>query len=214
MSTAPVNLAEEQIPNTNRDCPSWVEREVRRIGGTEGGKPRFRVVWGGSRWALGADGLSLIRPYRVDMWHIEKLKDGEYEHIYRLGECPVPGHRRTEKDRWCRECFLNGGVRLEPGQSMAVIEAAIRLTLRSEELQKSTCFAAKQRDALLEREKTKDAAVPKAINEAMRDAMPVSVKRSFETPLRMTSQQAMGRRGFKQVGAREIARGLRKGRKP
>ncbi|MGH9735431.1 MAG: hypothetical protein ACRD8A_12685 [Candidatus Acidiferrales bacterium] len=211
--TLPVNAVEERSANANRECPVWVEREIQKIGGMENGRPRFRVVWGGSRWTAGVDGKTLIRPYRLDMWHIEKLHEGEYEHVYRLGECPGPAHRKTEKDQWCRQCFVDGGVPLEPDRAFGVIEGAIRLLLRTEELQRSTIFKAQQRDALFARENAKDAAAPKAINEAMQDARPASVKRSFETPLRETSQQAMGTTGFKQLGAREIARGLRKKRR-
>lgn len=209
-----VNQTEERTPNVTREPPEWIVREVKKIGGMESGQPRFRVIWGGNRWTVAPDGITLVRPYRVDMWHLEKFHEGEYEHCYRLGECPSPGHRKSEKDPWCRKCFLDGGVPIDAGHSLALIETAIRLLLRTEELQRTTRFAFQQREALFTREATKSDLKDVRIREATEDAAPRTVKRSFETPLRLSANQTLGtRKGLRQLNALEIARGLRKRRK-
>lgn len=211
MATLPVNLTEERGANITREPPDWLVREIRKVGGVEQGKPRFRVIWGGNRWRLGSDGLTLERPYRLDLWHIEKLHEGEYEHCYRLGECPYPRHRRTKNDRWCKECMLNGGERIEAGEALSLIERVIRLMLKTEELQRTTRFAAQQREALSERENKKGEAGDSAMRDAFADAAPITVKRSFETPLRLGAHEALGTgKSIKQLNAGEIARGSKK----
>lgn len=214
MGTIPVNLTEERSSNVNRDCPAWVKREIQKIGGMVGDKPRFRVVWGGSRWMTGADGMTLIRPYRLDMWHLEKWHDpsGDYEHCYRLGECP---HRKSKAEPFCRNCFLDGGAPLEPDTSYAFIESLIRMLQLGERMQKEALNKndRAQKGALFGREEKKAQEGQQKTNEAYADAMPKTVKRSFETPMRITADQALGRPGkVKQLNTREILRGLRRKR--
>lgn len=216
--TQPINQAELAVPCSNIDTPKWVDEETARIGGTDiSGKLKYRIIWGGSRVTLAPDGISLIRPYRVDMWHLEKLHQGEYEHCWRFGECPVgpQGHRKTLQDRWCRVCFMDGGIRLKIEDAVAVARGVIHLLIKTEEMQKRAIatgqFNAEQRDALLGREAVKGVAKDTAIKEATADAAPVTVKRSFQTPLRISAQQALGNtKGLKQLNAREIARGIRR----
>jgi hypothetical protein len=214
--TNPVNLVEERAPNVNRDPPDWIVREIRKVGGNvsdlSGVRPRFRVIWGGSRWMTAADEMTLIRPYRLDMWHLEKLHEGEYEHCYRLGECPTTGppHRKLAKDPWCRQCFMDGGVPMKIEGCWAFVEGIIRLIMKTEDLQKTTRFAAQQKDALFGREDQRDDARTSIMRDAVADAAPVTVKRSFETPLRLSADQALGRRkGLRQLNSREIIKGLR-----
>jgi hypothetical protein len=221
-TTLPIQQVEERTPNDTREPPAWIVREIQKVGGmvsdSRGRRPRFRVIWGGSRWTVGADGRTLIRPYRVDMWHLEKLHEGEYEHCHRLGECPVQGgHRKTGKDTWCRACFFNGGVPLPIESSLGFIETCIRLIQKTEEMQKRAVHSAAERtaqkDALVGREEKIEAGKGVEIREAMADAMPKTVKRSFETPLRLSAQEALGtQKGIRQLNAREIVRGMRKKR--
>ena len=153
------------------------------------------------------------------MWHLEKLHEGEYEHCYRLGECPSPGHRKLKSDPWCKACFLDGGVPMKIDGCWGFVEGIIKkLLLKSEQMQQRAIQQGgvniEQRDALLTREATKHMAKDVAVGEAAADAMPTTVKRSFETPLRISAEQALGRgKGLKQLGAREIANVLKSRRK-
>lgn len=221
MTTQLVNLVEERTPNVTQEPPDWIVREIKKVGGMvsdlSGSGPRFRVIWGGNRFSLAPDGMTLIRPYRVDMWHLEKLHEGEYEHCYRLGECPSPGHRKLASDPWCKQCFMDGGVPIAAGSARSLIETIIHLLLKTEQMQQRAIQSGKanieQRDALLIREATKHMAKDTAIGEAAADAMPLTVKRSFDTPLRLSAQQALGRgKGLKQLGAKEVLNVLKSSR--
>jgi hypothetical protein len=217
--TAPVVLSEEKTPNVNRECPAWIVRELKKIGGLNAKKqPNFRVVWGGSRTDIGADGSSAIRPYRTDMWHLEKFKEetGEYEHAIRLGMCPYPLHRKTGLDRFCTECFHNGGVPLEPDQSFSIIEAYVRMLLKADTLQREARFkgrALEQKNALFGREEKKTRDRAEKIYEAYEDAKPKTVKRSYEAPMHVTAEETFfgNRRGLYQMTDKQTTKGTKNG---
>lgn len=209
-------LAVQQVGT--REPPAWLIEDINRAGGTYDSRPRFRVIWGGNRLVPGPDGITLVHPYRLDMWHLEKLHEGEYEHCSRLGECPVQGdHRKTKKDEWCRKCFMDGGVPLPIEGCSGYIAGLIRLILDTEHMQKKAKDNATvrnaQKDALFGREEKRAEERKEIEREVFAEAMPKTIKRSFETPLRIGAHQALGTtRGIRQMNAREIIRGLR-GRK-
>lgn len=154
----------------------------------ENGKPRFRVIWGANRTRSTDDGI-IYFPYEKNRWHLEKLLKGEYEHSYKFAQCP---HSRG---RWCNVCFKTGGEFLP--LTLAVVETAIRLILKAENLQN----AALQKAALVEREQKKIAEHNEEIAAVIADARPREVRRSFDPKLRITAP--FGRGKTKQISGRK-----------
>lgn len=194
--TIPIQTADESLHTGRYDVPAWIEREINKAGGMAGDKPLFRATWGGNRLTFGPDGVTLVHPYQQNRWHLEKWHEGEYEHCYVLAHCP-----HTKGKIWCNECFKNGGEYIGICEGWQVFIAAIHLIQKSQRLQDATL----RKNALFEREASRETAKEDSINALFKDAAPKTVKRSFETPLRLTADQALGRRrGLRRMREHEI----------
>lgn len=169
--------------------PEFIDREVKKVGGMKDGKPQFRVVWGADRFILSSDNV-LINPYQKNRWHVEKLYQGEYEHCYTLAECP---HRNLRDQKWCKQCFASGGEFLQ--LELGIVERVIRLIMISETLQNK----ALQQSALMEREHKKLEENAEKVYDAVLEAAPLTVPRSYEPNLTLTADEALGRSKFKQI---------------
>jgi hypothetical protein len=183
------------IGEEKRDVPAWIERELLKIGGrSQDGEPLFRCVWGANRWTLAPDGVTMVHPYRVDLWHLEKRVNGVWEHCYRLGQCP---HMTPTDKEWCRACWLSGGEYLNIETEFRAVERCVHLIIKACEMQDKTA----QKNALVAREQAKKDQQDIELREMVDNAAMKHVKRSFETPMRITADQtALGSElGFRQV---------------
>jgi len=180
-----------------REIPVWLERQILLRGGAVNSRPRFRVVWGGNRMRANLVTGLLEHPYQKDRWHLEMWKEElqDYEHAYVFANCP---HREPAKP-WCNSCFVSGGEYIDA--TLAIIEARIGLILRVEAMQKEALDknARMQKDALFGREEAKKEEAVERIHDAVKDAAPITVKRSMNTPLYISADQALGTEKFRQV---------------
>ena len=178
--------------NETHELPEWMEKSITTMGGTRDDKPLYRVVWGGNRWVPGPDGLTLIHPYSVNHWHLEKWHKGQYEHCYRFGQCKhmLPGDKE-----WCNRCKLSGGDFVDVTNNFSLIQRAIRLFILSENMQNSSL----QKNALMERErKAKQEQAERIENIVGAKAIP-SVKRSKDVRIKHSANEIFGNEGFKQI---------------
>lgn len=177
------------------EVPQYIERAILRAGGkTEGGLPLFRVIYGRDKFLFDADGV-MFQPYDLDRWHLEKWYQGDYEHCYKFGVCP---HVTKEKPSWCDACKLSGGEFLP--LNLTVIERTIHLLLMSMRMQD----AAKQKAALMKKEEDKLVRKENIVREAMNDAKPSHVPRSYNPNFDLTAREVLGNSPFKQIHRKEV----------
>lgn len=126
------------------------------------------------------------------MWKPE-LQD--YEHAYVFADCP----HRIKDQGWCKQCFLSGGEYIDA--TLSIIEARIGLILRVAAMQKEAVAqnARMERDALFSREDAKKEDAVERIHDCVKDAAPITVKRSMNTPLHISANEALGTEKFRQV---------------
>jgi hypothetical protein len=144
--------------------PEWIEREILKSGGkTQCGKPMYRLMWGASKVA---DPRDITSDYDATRWHLEKWVEGHYQHAYKFGYCP---HMKPGEVKWCNPCYLSGGETFDLGSHYRIIERVVQMFVLTERLQKSSIEkgAKMERDALLKREKDREAEAQKAFAEAL-----------------------------------------------
>lgn len=197
------------IGQENHFVPEWIEREVKKIGGAVDGKPRFRVIWGGNRIEIIGD--RPLNPYiaerpdtttlpsrSMQRWHLEKLHEGVYEHVWQFGYCPhVPRNKQ-----WCKKCYLNGGEFIDPTNNFALVQRVIQVFIESERQQDKGA----QRRALMEREKAKQDAQGELIRETVREAAPSSIPRSFAPSFKQSAEATLGKSPLRQMNDKEIVK--------
>lgn len=201
------------IGRETHEVPKWIEREIWKIGGNADGRPNYRLIWGANRIEI-YDGVP-TNPYEanspdsttkrskaINRWHLEKLYQGNYEHVWQFGYCP----HTVRGGKWCNPCMLNGGDFLDPINNTAFIWRVISLLVQSEQMQNS----ALQKAALMQREKDKETAQSELIREVVHEAAPTTIKRSYDPSFKQAAKKSMGRSGIKQMQSQDIDSGIKK----
>lgn len=201
------------IGRETHSVPEWIEKEIWKMGGHTNGRPNYRLIWGNQRieiyddvptnpYEANSPDSTTKKSIAAERWHLEKLHQGIYEHVWQFGYCP-----HTLKDgKWCKTCQLNGGAFLDPITNTAFIWRIISLLILSEQQRDK----ALQKSALMGREEAKKEAERELIREVVHEATPRTIKRSFDPSFRKIAPKSMGRKGIRQMGSRDIARGLKK----
>ena len=191
----PFNFMEQHthlIDRKTHNVPDWMVREIQKIGGlAPDGRPNFRLIWGGDRFTFNNE-KELVHAYNPAHWHMERLFRGEYEHVWNFADCL---HRTKEKPSWCKSCILDGGSFVDATESFALTEKIIHLLKKSDEMKNK----ALQKNALMGRETDKLRRQGEQVYDAMEDARPRTVKRSFETPMHV--EAPFGKSKMKQIDA-------------
>lgn len=180
------------LDRENRSVPEWLVREIQKIGGMYSpAKPNFRLIWGGDRFTFNGN-KELVHAYNPEHWHMERFFQGEYEHVWDFSDCL---HRTETKQNWCKSCMLEGGTYIDATENFELVERIIRLFQLSDMMQNK----ALQKNALMGRETDKLRRQGEQVYDAMEDARPRTVKRSFETPMRV--EAPFGKSKMKQIYA-------------